>query len=126
MTTLTLIGAYTVAVSGEELRFITEEVTRNVESAREEVRGLALLEIEVHGASSNFDIGLLHQEGSEQAAYDERYFTVDGLHLLGSDRPDLPDFRVCFFLHYFHPSKKITSPYNDMKATHLKETPARL
>ncbi len=44
-----------------------------------------LLEIEVRGAPPDFDVGLIHQEGSTQVAYDERYFTVDGSQLLGSD-----------------------------------------
>ena len=126
MATLKLIGAYRVQVSDEELRFITEEVTLSAERTQEEIGGLALLEVEVHGAPKDFDVGLFHQEGSEQAAYDERYFSADGLQLLGSDRPDQTDFRVCFFLHYFDPSKKITSPYGDMTPPGLSEMPQRL
>ena len=126
MTTLKLIGTYRVSVSDEELQFITEEVTGSRERTQEEVGGLALAEVEVQGARKDFDVGLLHQQGSQQVAHDERYFTVDGLQLIGSDRPDQPDFRVCFFLHYFDPSKTITSPYGDITPAGLTEMPDRL
>jgi hypothetical protein len=126
MTTLKLIGIYRVPVSEEELRFITQEVTGSLARTREEVDGLALLEVEVHRAAKDFDVGLLHQVGLDQVAYDEHYFSTDGLQLLGSDRPEQPDFRVCFFLHYFDQSKIITSPYGDMTPTGLKEMPERL
>ena len=123
MTTLNLIGAYRVRVSEEEVRFITKQVTGSAERTQEEIGGLALLELEVRGAPKDFDVGSFHQDGSEQVAYDERYFSTDGSQLLGSDRPQQPDFRVCFFLHYFDPSKKVTSPYGDVAPTGLTDMP---
>jgi hypothetical protein len=126
MTTLKLIGTYRVSVSEEELRFITEKVTGSAEWTREEVSGLALLEVEVRGAPEGFARGEFHQAGSDQVAYDERYFSVDGLELIGSDPPGVADFRVCFFLHYFDPSKGISSPYGDLPAGSLREMPERL
>lgn len=126
MTTLTLIGVYRVQVSEEELLFMTENITLSPERTQEEVGGLALLEIEVRGAPPDFDVGLIHQEGSTQVAYDEHYFTVDGSQLLGSDLPKQPDFRVCFFLHYFDPSKTITSTYGELTHARLTDMPERL
>lgn len=126
MTTLKLIGIYRVPVSEEEFRFIKDKVTQNLEDAQEAVDGLALLEVEIRGAPNDFDIGLLHQEWTGQVPYDERYFTGDGSQLLGSERPDQPDFRVCFFLHYFEPSTAITSPYGDILPTGLTDMPERL
>jgi hypothetical protein len=126
MTTLKLIGTYRVPVSEEELRFITEEVTGNSERTQEEVGGLALLEIEVRGASMDFDVGLLRQEGSDQVAYEERYFTVDGSQSLSLDKPAQSDFRVCFFLHHFDASKNVRSPYGDVTPTRLTDMPDRL
>ena len=126
MATLKLIGAYRVSVSEEEQRFITEQVTGRAERTQEDLDGLALLELEVRGARSDFDVGSLHQVDSDQAPYEERYFTVDGLHALGSDPPAIPDFRVCFFLHYFDPSKAITSADGDLEALRLGDMPERL
>lgn len=126
MATLKLIGAYRVSVSEEEQRFMTEEVTGSAERTQEELDGLVLLELEVRGARNDFDVGLLHQVDSEQAPYNERYFTVDGLQTLGSDPPAILDFRVCFFMHYFDPSKAITSPDGDLEAPQLGDMPERL
>ena len=126
MATLKLIGTYRVQVSEEEVRFITEEVTLSPKRTQEEIGGLALLEIEVRGAPKDFDVGLFHQDGSQQVAYDERYFSVDGSQSLGSGRPAQPDFRVCFFLHYFDASKKVTSPYGNLMPTSLTDMPERL
>ena len=66
MTTLKLIGTYRVRVPEEELRFIAEHVTRSAAEAQQEVDGLALLEVEVHDASNDFDIGSFHQDYSDQ------------------------------------------------------------
>ena len=126
MTMLKLIGTYRVSVAEEELRFVTEEVTGSEERTQEEVGSLALLEIEVRGASENFDVGLFHQAGSEQAPYDERYFSVDGAQVFGSDRPEVPDFRVCFFLHYFDAAKPVISPDGELVPSGLADLPERL
>ena len=126
MATLKLIGAYRVSVSEAEQRFITEEVTGSAERTQEELGGLALLELEVRGAHNDFDLGSLHQVDSDQAPYDERYLTVDGLQMLGSDPPAIPDFRVCFYVHYFDPTKAISSPDGDLEAPRLGDMPERL
>jgi hypothetical protein len=126
MTTLKLIGTYRVSVAEEELRFINEEVTGSAERTQAEVGSLALLEIEVRGAAADFNVGLFHQVGSDQVPYDERYFSVDGSQLFGSDRPEVPDFRVCFFLHYFDAAKPVTSPDGDLVPSGLADTPERL
>jgi hypothetical protein len=126
MTTLKLIGTYRVSVPEEELRFITVEVTDSAERTQEEIGSVVLLEIEVRGARDDFDVGLLQQAGSDQVPYDERFFSVDGSQLFGSDRPEAPDFRVCFFLHYFDAATPVASPYGDLVASGVVETPERL
>jgi hypothetical protein len=126
LTALKLIGTYRVSVSDEELQFITDEVTGNEERTREEVDGLVLLELEVRNAPADFDPEKFHQIGSQQVAYDERYFTVEDLELIGSERPGTPHFRICFFLHHFDPSIMITSPYGEMTSTGLADMPDRL
>ena len=126
MTTLKLLGAYRVRVAEEELRFITEHVTGSAERTRRELAGLALLEVEVRGADDEFDVGVLHPPGSDQVPYDERYFSLDGLRLFGAERPDVPDFRVCFFLHFLDVTQPIASPEGDLVPPELAETPQRL
>jgi hypothetical protein len=126
LTALKLIGTYRVSVSDEELQFITDEVTGSEERTREEVNGLVLLEFEVRDAPADFDPERFHQVGSEQVAYDQRYFTVDDLELIGSERPGTSDFRICFFLHHFDPLIKVTSPYGEMTSAGLTDMPERL
>jgi len=106
MNSLSLIGTYRVDVSEGEMRFIAEHVCGSMESAFQEVAGLTLVEIVVRNASPDFDIGLLHQEDTDQVAWDEHYFSVDGTELL-NQQPRTGDFRVCFFLHLFQVTKKI-------------------
>ena len=74
MTSLALIGIYGVRVSDEEMGFIVDEVCGSMAEAEEEVADLALVEIQVSDAADDFDLGLLHQEGSDQAPWDEKYF----------------------------------------------------
>lgn len=128
MNSLNLIGIYGILVSDDEMRFIADEVCAGMEEAEQEVAGLVLVEIQVSDASEDFDVGLIHSEGSDQAPWDEKYFSIDG-HLLvgdGSKRPPSGEFRVCFFLHRFDPESEIVSPYGHLKCVAVTEMPERL
>ncbi len=127
MTQLTLLGIYRVQVSDEELRFI-EKVAGSLENAKKLVDGLVLLELEVRGATKEFDLGLLHQVHSYQVAWDERYFAIDGSELATErfERPNQPDYRVCFFLHEFDPILGIVSPYGELSPSKVTAMPERL
>jgi hypothetical protein len=48
------------------------------------------------------------------------------MQVLGSDRPAQSEFRVCFFLHYFDLSKRVTSPYGDMRPPAPTDMPQSL
>ena len=126
MTTVSLIGTYCVEVSAEERRYVTEHVTGNEAQTEQELAGLALLEVLVSGATAEFDLGLFGQEGSDQAPWLERYFSVDGKHCLGEEKPTLSEFRVCFFLHYFRAGSAIRSPYGSMQTSLVTPMPDRL
>lgn len=127
MTNIKLLGAYRVAVTDEELEFIAE-VTGGEDEAREFVEQLALIEIEVKEAPADLDLTTWHQEESDQVPYDEVYFSLDGSEILarGFDKPDAPDYRVCFFLHCFDPDRLIFTPYGTLQPIALTEMPAAL
>ncbi|MCU0951007.1 MAG: hypothetical protein MUC68_08045 [Burkholderiaceae bacterium] len=108
MATLKLIGAYRVSVSEAEQRFITEDVTASAERTQEELGGLALLELEVRGAHNDFDVGSLHQVDCDQAPMTSATYQSTDYRRSGRTPPAIPDFRVCFFFHYFDPSKAIS------------------
>jgi hypothetical protein len=127
MPQLKLLGAYTVAVEPSERRWITDNVTHDEAATDAELSGLALIEIAVEGNDGgSFDVGTLHQHGSEQRPWLERYFSPDGKNFLGEDRPTHLDYRVCFFLHHFDVSKPIVAPTGSLKVDDLCPVPAHL
>ncbi len=126
MTSLVLVGIYQVNVSAEEMRFVTDEVTQDESLTDHELERLTLLEVLVSEASPGFDVGLLQQEGSDQAPWLERYFSADGQQYLGEQCPSLPEFRVCFFMHFFLPGVALQSPYGNVASTPITAMPARL
>lgn len=126
MTHVTLVGTYRVVISAEELEFMAKSV-HGIENARAEVARTVLVEIEVHGAESDFDIGQFELPW-DQVAYDEVYFALDGtkFNTSGFDRPDAADFRVCFYLHDFDAGDTIITPYGNLKTGALTDIPERL
>jgi len=126
MTTVRLIGSYRVDVPEKERRFITEQVTLSEAKTKLEIESLVLLEIEVHSAQNDFDIGLFQQAGSTQAPWLEKYFSIDGEQFLGEDPPNAREFRVCFFLHQFNENAEILSPCGALKSSGITKVPERL
>lgn len=126
MTSVSLIGTYRVEVSPEERRYITEHVTGDEAQTEREIADLVLLELLVSNATPDFDVGLVGQQGSDQAPWLERYFSADGLLCLGEELPILSEFRVCFFMHYFRTGSAIQSPYGNMASPDITSMPTRL
>jgi hypothetical protein len=126
MATAKLIGIFSVRVSQAEWRWVTENVTGDPKQTEVELGSLALLEVEIRESTADFDVGLFHQADSDQVAWLERYFTSDGLNYLGDTRPEISNFRVCFFLHYFDPERVIVSPYGILQPMAGTEMPKRL
>jgi hypothetical protein len=80
---------------------------------RRELACLVLVELEVRGATPDFDIGRLHQPANGNVPYDERYFSLDRQSMLGEafQRPSAGDFAVAFFLHAFEIGKPLQAPW---------------
>jgi hypothetical protein len=124
---LNILGAYFVNVEPSERRWVTDNVTLDEDATDVELGRLALLEVAVESNDSDdFDVGTLHQHGSEQRPWLERYFSADGKHFLGEDRPLQRNYRVCFFLHHFDASKPIVVPTGSLKVDGLSPMPAHL
>lgn len=103
----------------------------DLESATGEVRrelaSIALIEAEVRGADDAFDVGDFGQPESEQAPYDEAFLSLDGERILSRfERPREPDFRVAFFLHFFDPSRPLSTSYGEVPVPAPSEMTERL
>ncbi len=126
MTSVSLIGTYQVEVSPEERQHITEHVTGDEAQTEREIADLVLLELLVSNATQDFDVGLVGQQGSDQAPWLERYFSADGQLCLGEKQPTLTEFRVCFFMHNFRTGSPVQSPYGNIASLDITSMPARL
>jgi hypothetical protein len=84
----------------------------NREHVVRELGSLVLVELEVR-VSSGFDLGRMHQPGSSNVPYAERYFSLDRQRLLGEFPNAAPggDFVVAFFLHGFDEQKPLQAPW---------------
>ena len=125
--TINVIGVYPVPDSPElfasamELKYGGLELSsmerRQAEEAvRSELASVVLIECCVRNSDERFDIGDFGQVDSDQSPYDEAFLSDDGT-ALGPERytqPDVPQFRFCFFLHFFDPAKPLNTPYGSV------------
>ena len=126
MTQIRLIGTYRVTVDDDELNSIAE-IVHGLDNAREAVATTVLVEIEVLGADTTFDIGEIRVAWN-QVPYDEVYLDLSGTTVLarGFDKPTTPDFRVCFYLHEFDAGDPIETPLGELETGELTDIPNRL
>ncbi|MEX2170211.1 MAG: hypothetical protein WD851_12940 [Pirellulales bacterium] len=64
-----------------------------------------------------------------QVAWCETYLSVDGEYRLDAQwphPPDVKDFRVAFFIHYWDPNLPFISSYGELKAPPVQKMPERL
>lgn len=80
---------------------------------RDQFEKLVVVELEIKGDRSAFDIGRLTQcapedrDGNEQVPYDESWWSADGERLAGLDSTLRAHCRVIFFLHEFEPDQPL-------------------
>jgi len=98
-----------------------------------------LVEIIVHDADGDFDIGAITQEMPDtvrsnwQSPYDEQILSPDGTSVLANrfdaeDQTDhwKGDVRLVFFFHYLELSKPLTTPFGLVPLTTESPVPTRL
>ena len=110
------------------LRLSRAEKKRARQDVREELSGLALIEVEVRDRDESFNVGDFQQPGSNQAPYDEAFLTADGTAIAsrGFTAPPLEPLRLAFFLHFFDPALPLQSSYGTVSLPALQEMPGRL
>lgn len=108
-------------LSGADLREAEEAV-------REELAGVALLEVLVTGRDDRFDVGDFSQEGSDQAPYNEVYLNSDGTEVVSDSfqAPPGDPLRIAFYLHYFDPSQQLKTSSGSVLIPPLQPMPERL
>ncbi len=133
-----VLGAYEVELTDDlfkkamETKYggiqISDAQRRRAEAdVREELSSVVLLELLVGNTDKRFSVGDFTQPDSDQAAYDEAYLTADGTSVVSRfDQPETETFRVTFFLHFFDPSKPVTSSYGLLHVPDVRKMPERL
>ena len=133
-----IIGVYKVPLTEDlfreamelkygELNLTAEQREEAEQGVRAELGSVVLIECQVTGADSRFEVGDFCQAGSDQAAYDEAFFAADGTVLATRyANPQTPDFRVCFFLHFYEPRKALESSYGVLQPPPASDMPDRL
>jgi hypothetical protein len=136
--TIQLLGAYAVQLTDDLFKEamaskyggvqLSDAQRRRAEAdVREELSSVVLLELLVLNADSQFSVDDFSQPDSDQAAYDEAYLTADGTSVVSRyDQPATATFRVTFFLHFFDPSKPVSSSYGPLHVPEVQKMPARL
>jgi hypothetical protein len=136
--TIQVLGAYRVELTDElfaaamELKYggmkLSNKQRQDAEQAvRGELSSVALLELLVDQLDGVLDLGSFSQPGSDQAAYDEVYLTLDGTALVSRyAQPKADSFRVAFFLHFFDPAQPLETGYGQIPIPSLRKMPERL
>ena len=137
--TVTIIGVHQVPITEELLRHAVELKYGGVHlyprqrdaaegAVRAELASVVLIECQILGADSRFDVGDFRQPDSDQAPYDEAFLSADGTTMLASryTRPSIPDFRVCFYLHFYNPNKPLSTSYGPLLLPPISVMPDRL
>jgi hypothetical protein len=83
------------------------------ERIREVLAAVALVEVEVTGATSEPDLLNWRQSGSDQVPWDELYTTMDRSVVIGRmhDPPGIGDYAVSFYLHGFDSTRTLETPW---------------
>jgi hypothetical protein len=134
-----VIGAYRVEVDDDligrafEIKYGGLDLSESESGERrdeviEELSGLVLIELLVHGRDDRFDVGDFGQSATEQVAYDEAFLSADGTAVVAHviDPPAMEPLRVAFFLHSFDPSEPLETSYGTFEVPALQAMPERL
>ncbi len=135
---INVLGVYRVPLTGElfekamnikygRTRLSFWDKRKAEKTVREELSSVVLIEAVVTNPDENFDIGDFGQPNSDQAPYDEAYFSLDGCQIVSKfDKPDGNKIRITFFLHYYDPLQPLTTCSGVVSCPPIQDMPKRL
>lgn len=133
-----ILGVYKVPLTQDlfreamEVKFagldLSAEERRDAEEAvRRELSSVVLLDVLVSNPDERFDVGDFGQPDSDQAPYDEAYLSLDGKSVISRcTAPASDSLRIAFFLHFFDPTKPLTTSYGLIPVPAIQEMPEHL
>ena len=126
-TTIEVLGAYEVTPDAKAIR-AAMECRGDARLVEAELSSVALVELLVRNAPVRFRLTKFRHGPLAQAPYGEVYFEVDAEQIITTDfgRPNRPDFRVCFYLHFYDPTERLHTPYGDLALPAVSPMPDRL
>lgn len=94
----------------------------------DEVGSAVLFELLISNRDERFRVDDFGQVGSDQAAYDEKYLSLDGKRVIaeGFEIPDRVSLRICFYLHFVDVSRPLRTSYGLCPIPPVKAIPRRL
>jgi len=94
----------------------------------EELGSAVLFELLISNRDRRFKVEDFGQSGSDQAAYDEKYLSLDGKRVIaeGFEIPSGDSLRICFYLHYVDSGGPLKTSYGICRIPPLKRMPRRL
>jgi hypothetical protein len=95
---------------------------------RDELGNVVLFELLISNRDERFSVDDFGQPGSDQAAYDEAYLSLDGERAISEafDTPGGDSLRVCFYLHFVDTTRPLKTTYSLLPIPALKPIPDRL
>ena len=137
--TIEVLGAYKLEptvdlfASAMETKYgglkLSDSERREAEEAvRDELSGVALLEVRVIGRDDQFDVGDFGQESADQAPYNECFLSDDGSQVISRwfDVPPGETLRIAFYLHFFESGSPLSTSYGSVPVPPLQPIPQRL
>jgi hypothetical protein len=143
--TVQVLGVYALPVTKELLEEqtnilyganLTGDARRQAErQCREQLASTVLVEALVRDRNDRFQAGDFCQprDGEErdswQVAWAVAYLSLDGesrLEARWPDAPEVKDFRVAFFIHYWEDDEPLLSSYGELRCPAVREMPERL
>lgn len=94
----------------------------------DELRNAVLFELLISNRDERFRVEDFGQIGSDQAAYDEKYLSLDGKRVVaeGFEIPAGDSLRICFYLHFVDAGQPLRTSYGPNPIPAVKPIPKRL
>lgn len=136
--TITVLGVYKPLISAEVWQE-QRDVTASDDATRAHFDGLVLIEALAENITESLKLGEIGQMQPEhpndpsymQVPYEEGLLSADGEALLAhgfdwESEKERGTFRFGFYLHFYDPSKPLTTPFGEVVCPAVAEAPVRL